>query len=184
MPTHFQPPPSWSNQPPPQPRRMDYRTKRALWVVAGFLGVAAIGGVIISPDDPAPKPAAAVQAGDAQRFVLPSATSAPAQAPVATTEATTQPAATLTTTPAPATTRAKPKPTTVRPTTAKPRTTAPKPRPTTRKPKPKPTTESTRSGVHPGAFCSPEGAMGTTVKGTLMRCTLKSGEDRARWRAA
>ena len=40
------------------------------------------------------------------------------------------------------------------------------------------------AGVHPGAFCSPEGAYGRTVKGTLMRCTRKAGEERARWRAA
>ncbi|MFI6480657.1 lamin tail domain-containing protein [Nonomuraea sp. NPDC050663] len=39
------------------------------------------------------------------------------------------------------------------------------------------------SDVHPGAFCKPEGAYGKTAKGTLMRCTLKAGEDQPRWRA-
>jgi hypothetical protein len=38
--------------------------------------------------------------------------------------------------------------------------------------------------VHPGAYCAPEGATGRTAKGTLMRCTLKDGEARARWRRA
>jgi outer membrane biosynthesis protein TonB len=57
----------------------------------------------------------------------------------------------------------------------------PAPKPTTKKPTPKPTTAG---AVHPGAFCSPEGATGRTSKGTPMRCTRKAGEDRARWRAA
>jgi hypothetical protein len=38
--------------------------------------------------------------------------------------------------------------------------------------------------VHPGAFCSPEGAYGYTSAGTRMRCTYKAGDSRARWRAA
>jgi hypothetical protein len=38
--------------------------------------------------------------------------------------------------------------------------------------------------VHPGAFCAPVGAHGVTSKGTPMTCTLRSGEDRARWRAS
>lgn len=41
---------------------------------------------------------------------------------------------------------------------------------------------SVQSGVHPGAFCSPEGALGETNRGTAMACTSKGG-DRARWRA-
>ena len=64
---------------------------------------------------------------------------------------------------------------------------APKPAP---KPSPKPSptpsssTPSPIQGVHPGAFCSPEGSLGYTSKGTLMRCTFKAGDIRARWRAA
>ncbi|WP_308491992.1 HNH endonuclease family protein [Microbacterium terrisoli] len=38
--------------------------------------------------------------------------------------------------------------------------------------------------VHPGAFCSPVGATGVTVKGTPMTCSIKAGTTRARWRAA
>jgi hypothetical protein len=38
--------------------------------------------------------------------------------------------------------------------------------------------------VHPGAYCTPEGATGHTTAGTLMRCTRKAGETRARWRRA
>ena len=94
-----------------------------------------------------------------------------APATAATTYATTKP------TPSHTTKTAKPSPTSKA---------APKPRPTTRKPTPKPTktTSPTRKGVHPGAFCSPEGARGTTSAGTAMRCTRKAGEDQARWRKA
>jgi hypothetical protein len=38
--------------------------------------------------------------------------------------------------------------------------------------------------VHPGAFCSPEGARGYTSAGTLMKCSYTSGDTRARWRRA
>ncbi len=63
----------------------------------------------------------------------------------------------------------------------------PKPRATktVSKPKPKPTRTipAEQAGVHPGAFCAPVGAYGTTQKGTLMKCTSKDGQE-ARWRAA
>jgi hypothetical protein len=36
--------------------------------------------------------------------------------------------------------------------------------------------------VHPGAFCSPEGAQGVTSAGTPMTCKTSSGDSRARWR--
>ncbi|GAB3436524.1 hypothetical protein GCM10027517_06750 [Phycicoccus ginsengisoli] len=54
---------------------------------------------------------------------------------------------------------------------------------------PKPSASSTSpsslvQGVHPGAFCSPEGALGRTSKGTLMRCRTTSTDPRARWRSA
>ncbi|MEU4426078.1 hypothetical protein AB0F81_36115 [Actinoplanes sp. NPDC024001] len=39
-------------------------------------------------------------------------------------------------------------------------------------------------GVHPGAFCSPVGARGYTSAGTLMKCSYKAGDSRARWRRA
>jgi outer membrane biosynthesis protein TonB len=69
------------------------------------------------------------------------------------------------------------------------------PRPKIRTPKPRPTPTKTakvrkrvqpsvEQGVHPGAFCSDEGALGRTVKGTLMRCSDKPGDIRARWRRA
>jgi hypothetical protein len=38
--------------------------------------------------------------------------------------------------------------------------------------------------VHPGAFCTPQGARGVTVKGTPMRCTTTATDSRARWRSA
>jgi hypothetical protein len=74
---------------------------------------------------------------------------------------------------------------------------APTPKPSVKpsvKPAPQPAPKPTRTptpqapspiqGVHPGAFCSPRGALGYTSAGTLMRCTFKSGDIRARWRAA
>ncbi|MFY1683590.1 hypothetical protein ACN265_18825 [Micromonospora sp. WMMD730] len=90
-------------------------------------------------------------------------------------------------TPAPttATTSAAPKPTrtpTVRKTTSPPRTTAPKPKP---KPTPvKTTAPSVQKGVHPGAFCTPRGALGRTSTGKLMRCGPSATDSRNRWRAA
>ena len=110
-------------------------------------------------------------------FVAPTTTAA-----LPAVEATTPspPPTTATSSPTPAPTSASPKPA-PKPTTVKPK---PKPKPTTKKPAPKPTTPSRQTGVHPGAFCSPVGALGTTVKGTLMRCSVKNGDDRARWRAA
>lgn len=54
---------------------------------------------------------------------------------------------------------------------------------------PKPSASATSSsslvqGVHPGAFCSPEGALGRTSAGTLMRCSTTATDPRARWRRA
>lgn len=37
--------------------------------------------------------------------------------------------------------------------------------------------------VHPGAFCSPEGAIGVTSAGTPMVCKTTVTDDRARWRS-
>ncbi|MFI6325529.1 PASTA domain-containing protein [Nonomuraea sp. NPDC050556] len=45
--------------------------------------------------------------------------------------------------------------------------------------------DTTVSGtVHPGAFCSTEGATGYTTAGTLMRCSTTASDSRARWRRA
>jgi outer membrane biosynthesis protein TonB len=118
-------------------------------------------------------------------------TAAPAAAATtaadATTDATPAIDPAVTTAPAvappPATVAAKPA--TTRKPAAKPATHKPSPKPTTKKPAPKPTTKApTGTFVHPGAFCSPAGATGYTSKGTKMRCTFKSGDTRARWRAA
>lgn len=38
--------------------------------------------------------------------------------------------------------------------------------------------------VHPGAFCSPAGALGVTAEGTLMVCKTTATDSRLRWRAA
>ena len=57
----------------------------------------------------------------------------------------------------------------------------PKPKPKPRQ-SPPPSERSAPQTVHPGAFCSSEGATGVTNRGTPMVCTSKAG-DRARWRA-
>ncbi|MEV7617755.1 hypothetical protein [Streptomyces sp. NPDC089799] len=81
------------------------------------------------------------------------------------------------------------------------RSQAPAPRTSTQAPRTKPTPTPTRDNgtsggsggsggggsagtVTPGAYCSTQGATGRTKAGTLMRCTKKAGEARARWRAA
>lgn len=64
-----------------------------------------------------------------------------------------------------------------------PFTATPKPSPTTST-QPPPTSPNPIRGVHPGAFCSPVGALGYTDKGTLMRCSVTPTDGRARWRSA
>ncbi|MEU6998164.1 hypothetical protein [Nonomuraea sp. NPDC046570] len=44
------------------------------------------------------------------------------------------------------------------------------------------TRPAVRSGVHPGSFCSPAGALGRTKTGTLMKCVSRGG-GHARWRS-
>ena len=56
---------------------------------------------------------------------------------------------------------------------------------TTSRPTSQPTQEpgpGTPTVVHPGAYCSPEGATGVTDRGTPMTCSARTGDDRARWR--
>lgn len=66
---------------------------------------------------------------------------------------------------------------------------APAPAPTrapTASPKPPPPPQEqpdVATNVHPGAFCSTEGALGRTAKGTLMQCSYKPGDSRLRWRS-
>jgi hypothetical protein len=125
-------------------------------------GVATLGSFL---DDPADTPKAASTTAPRPLLATPEQTTVPVT-PAGTRKAT--PSHTV---------KASTKPTR--------KVTKPAPRPTTRKPTPKPThTTSTRKGVQQGAFCSPEGARGTTSAGTAMRCTRKAGEDRARWRKA
>ncbi len=147
---------------------------------AALLGVAVLGVLLAGcgPTDSTASPADASTTAPVQATT----DAGPAIDPVVTTE----PA--LTTTPPP-TAAAKPagtKKPAAKPTTRKPTTHKPAPKPTTQKPapKPKPTTKAPTTFVHPGAFCAPAGKLGHTSKGTLMRCTLKAGEDQPRWRAA
>ena len=39
-----------------------------------------------------------------------------------------------------------------------------------------------QAGVTPGAFCTPQGASGTTSAGTAVVCSLQAGESQPRWR--
>ena len=48
---------------------------------------------------------------------------------------------------------------------------------------PSPTKRSAPRTVHPGAFCSPKGAIGVTTRGTTMICKTTPQDARARWRA-
>ncbi|WP_433460611.1 hypothetical protein [Micromonospora sp. CA-248212] len=57
-------------------------------------------------------------------------------------------------------------------------------KPPTRKASPTPTKASVRQGVHPGSFCTPQGARGVTVTGKAMVCTTTAADDKKRWRAA
>jgi hypothetical protein len=66
---------------------------------------------------------------------------------------------------------------------ATPRTTTAAPT-TTSTPRTTTSTSSIRAGVHPGAYCSPAGALGRTVAGTLMRCSSTATDSRNRWRRA
>jgi hypothetical protein len=49
---------------------------------------------------------------------------------------------------------------------------------------PKPATHADAGVVHPGAFCSPEGATGHTAKGTPMTCRTSATDSRDRWRSS
>jgi hypothetical protein len=52
----------------------------------------------------------------------------------------------------------------------------------TRGPTESPTSEPIQRNVRAGAFCSPEGARGTTKAGTRVRCSSTPTDDQARWR--
>ncbi|MEU8334717.1 hypothetical protein [Micromonospora tulbaghiae] len=140
------------------------RGRAAAYTLAALLALTACGS--------SPQPAAQPIATNIPSSVETSPTPAELEATAATIEASP--------------TTAKPA---TKPTPTKTRTTAPsrKPAPKATTVKPKPTTAkppSGQQGVHPGAFCTPVGAIGYTSKGTKMRCTKKDGDIRARWRAA
>lgn len=46
----------------------------------------------------------------------------------------------------------------------------------------KPAAPAVATSVKPGAFCSPEGAVGQTVNGVWMKCTTAPGDPYKRWR--
>lgn len=157
--------------PSPPKKKISTSNKIALsvlGVIAFCLGGTAIIGSLAG--DPA-KPATS-QTARALAVVPTPTTAVPVDDPAVETPTSAAPAAAPTSA---AATRA----------VSKPSPAKPRPHVTTTKPKPKPTTKPPAAGaVHPGAFCAPEGALGHTTTGTLMRCTRKAGEDRARWRKA
>ncbi|MFC4070582.1 hypothetical protein [Actinoplanes subglobosus] len=142
----------------------------------GFLGL----GLLV--DEPGTNRAAATASEEAGNPALPVV-----RGTSVTTEITSSPKAGAVVTPSSAPPSASPVPTrtTTKPaplkTTSKP---APKPVvPKTSTPKtPTPTSDPTRLGITPGAFCSPEGAYGIGRKnGRLYRCRSVDG-DQARWK--
>ncbi|MER7273555.1 hypothetical protein ABT369_03785 [Dactylosporangium sp. NPDC000244] len=138
------------------------------WIVA-VLAVAALAAC--DPNTPA-KPNNLVG-------VAPSAEASPSESPSPSPSASPTPSAEIPTTAAAVPTPPPPTPaaTTKKPAPAKTTTKPPAPKTT-------PPAGNPVGNVHPGAFCSPEGAIGYTSAGTRMRCTLKAGEKQPRWRAA
>jgi hypothetical protein len=153
-------PPTAAVPAPPRQRRISKSNKIALTVLVVILGCCsgtALWGSTL------PNPKTSVVASPQQPVG------------VATGAAPTKAAPPVATSPRPALST---KATTRAPTHRATHTTRPRPRPT------KTTRPPAQHGVHPGAFCSPQGAIGYTDKGTRMRCTTKSGDSRARWRSA
>ncbi|WP_091547833.1 hypothetical protein [Modestobacter sp. DSM 44400] len=174
-------------------------TGRAQWAfirtrkVAGALTAVgllalAVGGAMIPTPAMSPSPSHLTDTGTTRPAPSSSTSAAP------TTTAPTSPAALSTSaapvpaiavpstsTPAPIATKAAPATTTTTKTAPRPAP-APPPQPA---PAPAPAPEPAPArAVTPGAFCSPEGATGYTVKGTPMVCSTKPGDVRARWRSA
>jgi hypothetical protein len=160
-------PGGWPPAVPPQPPRRRLPLGRLIaLVVLGVVvlcvgGTAAIGAIVVGAS---PSPTA----GGRHQFVDPVATTpgptsaiVPAEQPTPTTAAPRKAVPAV----APATTKARPKP-------------------ATHKPTPSPTAAAPRKGVHPGAFCSPKGALGYTSTGKLMQCKPSATDTRNRWRAA
>ena len=141
-------------------------------IAAGFLGLALLcccgSGIAAFTDSGNDKPAAKASPTAAQALAQPAVSASPSLTPTASKPTPTPKPTPKATSPKP--TGTSPKPTPKR-TTSAPRTT-------------KPTTESIRTGVHPGAFCTPAGALGRTSTGKLMRCKTSATDSRLRWRAA
>jgi hypothetical protein len=147
------------------------------WVLAGLLGVGALGsGSADEKKTPAPaKTAGLIVTTTTTVGESTSSTTAPA--------ATSTTAKVTTTSAAPGTTATTGKATTT--TTARVTTTTTRPATSTTTAAPTTTTTKATSGgyVTAGAFCSPAGAEGHTSTGKYMVCKTTPTDDRNRWRA-
>lgn len=148
------------------------RSRRAGSVVGGAAVVALIAGAASATPAAPSSPSYLVTAPTTTRS---SQTAAPSlSTPVeASTSTRSRPAGT-TTSPA-SSTRVPSRP---------PAALAAKPQATPRPTRTPTATTATQTGVHPGAFCSPKGAIGLTVKGLRMVCTSTPTDARNRWRRA
>jgi len=166
--------------PAPQPRRLKrgWRTFRSwpkaaqisVWALTGLIGVTALGPG--RTKTPPPVHSTGQVATTTTTTGATAATSAP------TTSSSTAPTTTTTIKPT-TTTTAAPAPTT----TTRPATTTTIAAPTTTTTAAPTTTTQAVASVHPGAFCSPDGAVGYTSAGTRMVCSTTPADSRDRWRA-
>lgn len=173
---------------PPQPStsRSWWKKKRYTMPGVALAGIVAIGAFAGPPEKkPIAAAPSAIASTSAPATLAPQTTAAsPAPTPVATTEPS-APATIQGLAAAPAPTPANsasvvPKPVksaTVAPKPAPAKTAAPRPAVTTKPP-------AVSGAVTPGAFCGGVGTRGVSKTGKPMVCREKSGEARARWRAA
>ncbi|MEU5554302.1 hypothetical protein ABZ738_31475 [Micromonospora sp. NPDC047793] len=162
----------------PTPKPKPTRNPSALLSGVIALALLCCGGGLVAAfnDDRKPQPGQPAASASVQR-----AAEIPPPAPIPTPAVEPEPAVATATAGSPT---ATPSPTrNIKPTKSPtPKRTTPAPK--TTKPKPKATTEYVAKGVHPGSFCSRQGARGVTKTGKPMVCTTTATDSRKRWRAA
>lgn len=145
------------------------------------LGIAIVGlglGGAIAPAAPKPalfNPPAVVTSSSSTTAPTPTTTTTSGAATTAPTSASTTSVGSVTsqvTTPVPA---PSVKPSVVPEAPAPPSPPPPVP--------PAPSSATVLQGVHPGAYCSPQGGLGVTSSGTAMVCRPSATDSRSRWRS-